>query len=399
MRTVSDFKEFRNLLPAAKRYTYLNSAGCGPLPKPVIDGMNQVFSDMYEEGQINVQVHDNLFEYLEKARRDVADFIGASSEEIFFVRCIAEGLNTVDYMLDLDEGDEVLVSDQENPASLLPFFAAEKIRGFQTVHFCASGGYDEIVHQFEDALTDKTRLAVFSHVLHAIGTCMPVEELCMAARAKGILTVLDGAQAAGNALIDVKKIGCDFYILSCHKWLCGPEGIAAVYIRKELIPKVRVPFGGVGMQKGFDLATNSICLRDDARRFEYGGKHIPMYTAFSTTIALAKEIGMEDIVLRQRQLNDYCRRMFEARIPQAVILSPEDDRLKCGIFSFSLPDFDHQKLVRDAFARKGIIIQYRTVDLKSGAEGIRVSNNWFVLESEIEKLVDFLCAYIDERSI
>lgn len=396
MRTVSEFEEFRVLLPATEKYTYLNSAGCGPLPKPVMDRMNQVFSYMYEEGQIKVQVHDDLFGYLEQARRDVAAFIGAAPEEIFFVRCIAEGLNTVDYMLEIGEGDEILVSDQENPASLLPFFAAEKIRGFRTAKFHASGGCEDIVTQFTGALKEKTKLAVFSHVLHAIGTCMPAREMCAAARERGVLTALDGAQAAGNAMIDVKDIGCDFYILSCHKWLCGPEGIAAVYIRKELIPLVRVPFGGVGMQKGFDLDTDTIDLRDDARRFEYGGKHIPMYTAFSTTIALAQEIGMEDIVCRQRQLNDYCRNVFAKRLPQAVILSPEEERLKCGIFAFSLPGIDHRKLVREAFTKKGIIIQYRTVDLRTKEEGIRVSNNWFVREEEIDKLVDFLCEYLAE---
>lgn len=388
------FEKFRKLLPAAQRYTYLNSAGCGPLPKPVIEGMERVFRYMYEEGQIKVQVHDDLFGYLEQARRDVAAFLGASPEEIFFVRCIAEGLNTVSYMLELGEGDEVLVSDQENPAALLPFFVAEKIRGFCTVKFCASGGYEEIVGQFAGALTKKTRLAVFSHVLHAVGSCMPARELCAAARERGVLTVLDGAQAAGNAMIDVKDIGCDFYVCSCHKWLCGPEGIAAVYIRRELTGEVRVPFGGVGMQKDFDIDSNQVILRDDARRFEYGGKHIPMYTAFSTTIALAREIGMENIVRRQKQLNDYCRQVFGRRIPQAVILSPADDRLKSGIFAFSLPGADHRELVREAFAQEGIIIQYRTVNLRTREEGIRVSNNWFVREEEIDKLADFICGYL-----
>ena len=151
------------------------------------------------------------------------------------------------------------------------------------------------------------------------------------------------------------------------------------------------------MQKEFDIDTNMISLRDDARRFEYGGKHIPMYTAFSTTIELAEEIGMEHIVERQRQLNDYCRKTFKERLPQAVILSPEDDRLKSGIFAFSLPGTDHRKLVRDAFAQQGIIIQYRTVDLRSKKEGIRVSNNWFVREAEIDELVDFLCGYLSKK--
>ena len=103
------FASFRGLMPAAEKYIYLNSAGCGPLPKPVWEGMESVFQRMYEEGQIKVEIHDWLFDLLEEARRDIARLIHASEEEIFFVRCIAEGLNTVDYMLDLKKGDCVVV--------------------------------------------------------------------------------------------------------------------------------------------------------------------------------------------------------------------------------------------------------------------------------------------------
>lgn len=395
MKTKEYFEPFRQLLPAANQYIYLNSAGCGPLPKPVWEGMQSVFRYMYEEGQIKVQVHDELFEMLERAREDIARFIHASKEEIFFVRCIAEGLNTVDYMLDLGPGDEVMVSDQENPASLLPFFAAEKIRGFHTRKFHAEGTYEEILDHFSEGLTEKGKLAVFSHVLHALGTKLPVKELCAIAREKGILTAIDGAQAAGNAEIDVKLIGCDFYILSCHKWLCGPEGIGAVYVREDLIPKLRVPFGGVGMQENFDLAQNTIELRKTARRFEYGGKHIPMYTAFSTTIRLAETIGIRSIVQRQKALNAYCRQQLTAWVPEAKIISPEDPRLMTGIFAFTIPGIHHRDLVKKAWEEEGMIIQYRTINLYTKEEGIRISNNWFVREDEIDTMVRFVRRYLD----
>ena len=389
------FAPFRRLMPAAEKYIYLNSAGCGPLPKPVWEGMQSVFQRMYEEGQIKVEIHDWLFDLLEEARR----YIHASEEEIFFVRCIAEGLNTVDYMLDLKEGDQVLVSDQENPASLLPFFAAEKTRGFHTEKFHAKGSYEELIENFDHALTPSVKLAVFSHVLHALGTRMPAREMCEAARKKGVLTAIDGAQAAGNGEIDVKEIGCDFYVISCHKWLCGPEGVAAVYVRKELIPELRVPFGGVGMQEAFDLSTNEIQLRPTARRFEYGGKHIPMYTAFSSTIRFAEEIGREKITRRQKELNQYCRDQFGRIIPEAEILSPSDERLMTGIFAFTIPGISHRDLVKEAWKEEKMILQYRTVDLYTKAEGIRISNNWFITEEELDKMTRFVRKYLDRAGL
>ena len=112
------FREYRKLLPAANKYTYLNSAGCGPLALPVLNRMTEIFTYMAEEGQVNVKVHDEGKELLEEARKDVAKFINARPEEIFFVRCIAEGLNTINRMFTWKPGDRVLISDQENPASI-----------------------------------------------------------------------------------------------------------------------------------------------------------------------------------------------------------------------------------------------------------------------------------------
>ncbi len=384
------FLQFRKLLPAAEKYTYLNSAGCGPLAMPVLEAMTETFSYMAAEGQVNVKVHGELKAMLEQIRAEVAAFIHADPEEIFFVRCIAEGLNTVNRMFSFSAGDEFLISDQENPASILPCFVLEPELGIHTKKFRGTGTKEEIIRQFEKAVTDRTKMAVISHVFHTTGAAIPAEEICKICGERDIISVLDGAQAAGNIDIDVRKLGCDFYLLSCHKWLCGPEGIGAVYIRKNRLGQVRVPFGGVGMQKSFCFDDNTIVPRSDARRFEYGGRHIPMYRAFSECIRLAERIGMEAIIERKRTLHLYCRKKFQEEIPEAVIRSPEDERLITGIFSFSLPGMDHQKLVRRAWEEEQMIIQWRTMDLYTKEEGIRVSLNWFVTEEEIDKLVLFV---------
>ena len=382
------FAQYRHQLPAAEKYTYMNSGGCGPLPIPVTRRMQEIFELMIQEGQVNVEIHDSLKDLLEEVRRDVAAFINAEPGEVFFVRCIAEGLNTISRMFPLSAGDEVLISDQENPASILPFFAVEPIFGTKTEKFCGLGNKEQLIENFCAKLTVRTKLAVMSHVFHTTGAAIPAKEMCQAAEARGVITVLDGAQASGNIKIDVKELGCSFYLLSCHKWLCGPEGIAAVYIRKDRLEQARVPFGGVGMQSSFDFANNTIEMKPDARRFEYGGRHTPMYAAFSETIRFAAQIGHEAIYARNKALHKYAREQVTKRLPQAVIISPEDERLTTGIFSFRIPGMDHRAMVKKLWQDYQIIIQWRTINLITKEEGFRVSLNWFITEEEIDKLID-----------
>ncbi len=389
-------EEYRRLLPAAEKYTYMNSAGCGPLPLPVLERMEGVFRRMALEGQVNVEIHGWLKEMLEEIRAEVAAFINATPGEIFFVRCIAEGLNTISRMYGWEPGDEILISDQENPASILPFFAVEPIFGTRTAAFCGLGNQEQIIVNFKNALNERTRMAVISHVFHTNGTAIPAAEICREAEARGVITVLDGAQAAGNIDIDVREIGCSFYLLSCHKWLCGPEGVAAVYIREDRIREARVPFGGVGMQDSFDVTEHTIQMKPDARRFEYGGRHTPMYAAFSESIRFAGEIGTERIRRRTKELHRYCRKAFEERVPWAEILSPEDERLRTAIFAFHIPGADHRELVRRVWEDCGIIIQWRTVDLVTGKEGVRVSLNWFIREEEIDRLAEEIATLTGE---
>lgn len=384
------FQEFRKLLPAANKYTYLNSAGCGPLALPVLNRMAEIFSCMAKEGQVNVEIHSWLKCILEDARRDVARFIHAEPEEIFFVRCIAEGLNTINRMFDWNPGEQILISDQENPASILPCFVLEPEYQIETEKFCGMGNREQILGQFRNHLSARTKMTVFSHVFHTTGVAVPAQEMCREAGKRGVVTVIDGAQAAGNIEIDVNEMECDFYLLSCHKWLCGPEGIAAVYIRKELLDKVKIPFGGVGMQSSFAFDTNTLVPKPDARRFEYGGRHIPMYAAFTEAIKLAERIGLSNIIERKRELYRYCREAFSREIPEVLVLSPDDERLISGIFSFQVPGKDHRSLVKQAWEEEKMIFQWRTMDLYTGEEGIRVSLNWFVTEEEIDRLTAFM---------
>lgn len=396
MTEMDDFESYRRQIPAIQKCIYMNSAGCGPMPVPVLRSMEDVFEKMTEEGQVNPEIHKWLKELLEDVRREVAAFIHADPEEIFFTRCIAEGLNTIIHMFSWEEGDRILTSDQENPASILPCYAAEKLFGTKTDMFCGIGNQEQVVRQFGEGIGKDTKMTVFSHVFLTNGTAVPAKEICRLAEDRQVVTVVDGAQAAGNIPIDVKEIGCSFYLLSCHKWLCGPEGIAAVYIRKDLLSGLRVPFGGVGMQKSFDAGTHEIEYQPDSRRFEYGGRHIPMYAAFRESIRFAGEIGAERIGEQTRRLHRYCRQKIESLGDRIEILSPADERLWTAIFAFRIPGRDHRELVKRAWREEKILIQWRVVNLETKEEGLRISLNWFIRETEIDHLLSFVGRILEE---
>lgn len=398
MTEMDDFERYRRQIPAIQKYIYMNSAGCGPMPVPVLRSMETVFEKMTEEGQVNPGIHKWLKELLEDVRREIAAFIHADPEEIFFTRCIAEGLNTIIHMFSWQEGDRILTSDQENPASILPCYTAEKIFGTETDMFRGIGNREQLLCQFRESITKDTKMAIFSHVFHTNGTALPAEEICRLAENRQVITVVDGAQAAGNIPIDVKKMGCSFYLLSCHKWLCGPEGIAAVYVRKNLLAELRVPFGGVGMQKSFDAETHEMEYQPDARRFEYGGRHIPMYAAFREAIRFSGEIGSDCIRKRTRELHRYCRKKVESLGNRVEILSPADERLQTAIFAFRIPGRNHQELVKRAWREEKIIIQWRIVNLETKEEGLRISLNWFIREKDIDLLISFVRRILEEET-
>lgn len=390
------FEKYRAMIPATEKYIYMNSGGCGPMPGNVLRSMEDIFEKMTEEGQVNPEVHRWLKQILEDVRIEVAQYINAKPEEIFFVRCIAEGLNTIVRMFPWSENEEILISNQENPASILPCYSFETIMKIVTKEFEGRGNKEDIISSFKAGLGEKTKLAVMSHVFHTTGAEIPARELCRMAEERGVVTVLDGAQAAGNIPIDVKDIGCSFYLLSCHKWLLGPEGIAAVYIREDLIDKVRVPFGGVGMQDDFDSDTHQIHYKPSAKRFEYGGRHIPMYAAFGETIRFAKLIGTDRIYAHTRLLHQYLRQQIELLETDIEFLSPEDERLQTAIFALRIPGKNHREIVKRAWEEERLIIQWRTENLRTKEEGLRISLNWFVQKKDIDKLVKFLKRMIEE---
>ena len=250
---------------------YLDSANSAQKPQAVIDAMTHVMQKHY------ANVHRAVYAFgaettvaFEGARKKVAQYLNARSErEIVFTRNATEAINLVaaSYGNSLSAGDEIILSELEHHANIVPWYMLAKRVGvvLRIVPVTADGGFD--MAAFQSLLSDKTKLVALTHMSNALGTIVPVAEITALAHAKGAKVLLDGSQAAIHCAVDVQMIGCDFYVMTGHK-MYGPTGIGVLYGKKECLDGMPPYQGGGEMIDS--VAFDNITFKEAPYRFEAG---------------------------------------------------------------------------------------------------------------------------------
>ena len=235
-----DIERLREQIPAARRMVYMTTGWSGPSPAPVLDAIRNRLEYESHHGPASPEVQDSVDELSLEAKEAVASLLNASPTEILLTDNTTEGLNLVMNGLPWREGDEVITCDLEHASVLLTAYRLQKRHGVRVrvLPIAPNETHESIVQRIEDAIGDRTRMVFLSHVQYSSGLRMPVEEIGRLTKDKGLWLLLDGAQTAGHVPLDVRALGCDFYAISGQKWLLGPSGTGALYIREPLIPVV-----------------------------------------------------------------------------------------------------------------------------------------------------------------
>src|SRR5437588_8955577 len=226
------------------------SVGCTPLPvlNAVIDHL--LAAEAFREPAypwFGYEENDRLREL----RDALAAFLHCQRDELALVRNATEANNVVCNGLDLQPGDEVLLTDQEHPGGRCCWEQKAARYGIK-LNFVTlpkpPASADEVVERFRRALTPRTRVLAFSHVTTVTGLILPAKELCRLARERGVLSHMDGAHAIGQIPLDLHDLGCDFYATSPHKWLLAPKGTGTLYVREELLDRLWVTIASAQWQ-------------------------------------------------------------------------------------------------------------------------------------------------------
>jgi len=314
---------------------YLDSAASAQKPQVVIDAESQ----FYEQGYAAVHrgIHTLSAEAttaMEQVRVQAARFLNApSAEEIVFVKGTTEAINLVANSWggsELRAGDNIIVTEMEHHANIVPWQMVAARIGVEVrfIPLTATGELDLAL--LPALIDDRTRLLAVTHVSNVLGTVNPVKALVAQARAAGLVTLVDGAQAIMHGTVDVQDIDCDFYVFSGHK-IYAPTGIGILYGRRALLDRMPPWEGGGSMIATVSLTAGSTWAEAPGR-FEAGTPNTGAIIGLGAALTYVSELGLEAIQQREQQLMRYALDKL-SEVPDLTIYGPQD---RSGVIAFNL---------------------------------------------------------------
>ena len=290
-----------------KPLVYLDNGASAQKPQAVIDAITHAYSNEYANVHRGLHFLSNAAtDAYEKARETVRGFLNAESvDEIVFTKSTTEAINTVAYgwgMPNIGDGDEIVLSIMEHHSNIVPWHFIRERQGAKLVWVPVDDDGAFHLEDFEKSLTARTKLVAITHMSNALGTVTPVKEICRIARERGIPTLIDGSQAAVHMPVDVRDIGCDWYVFTGHK-VYGPSGIGVLYGRKEMLAAMR-PFQGGG-EMIENVTEETVTYNDPPHRFEAGTPPIVQAIGLGAALQYMQGIGRERIAAHEAELTAY----------------------------------------------------------------------------------------------
>ncbi len=292
-RVRADFPILSETVRDGRPLVYLDNAATSQKPRQVIDAISRFYTS--ENANIHRGLHylsERATSAYDAAREQVGRFLGAGSpSEIVFTRGTTEAINLVAQSWgrsNLRPGDEVLVTEMEHHANLVPWQLVCEQTGaaFRAVPITDRGELD--LDAFDGLLTERTRLVAVGHVSNALGTVNPVRELAARARALGAVVLVDGAQSVPHLAIDVSDLACDFVACSGHK-MYGPTGIGVLYGRKAILDAMPPWQAGGDMIERVTLERTT--WAPPPARFEAGTPPIAEVIGLAAAIRYVESVG------------------------------------------------------------------------------------------------------------
>jgi cysteine desulfurase / selenocysteine lyase len=336
---------------------YLDSAASAQKPRAVIKAMSGAMERSYANVHRGLHTLANeTTEAYEKARENVRGLINAASaSEIVFTKGTTDAINLVasSFGQSLEAGDEVILSQMEHHANIVPWHFLRERKGV-VLKFIPVTDIGELdLQAYRDLLGPRTRMVAVSHMSNVLGTVNPVAEIIADAHATGALTLIDGAQAVVHGKVDVHALDADFYAFSSHK-LYGPTGIGALYGKAERLAALP-PYQGGGEMIG-QVSLEKITYADPPHRFEAGTPAIVEAIGLSAAIEWLSTLDREAVAAHEHALYERVKsRLNGANWISEIGRAPG----KGAIFSFTM-EGAHAHDVAQILDRYGVAVRAGT---------------------------------------
>lgn len=338
--------------PASRESTYLNAASVALMFRGAEEAAVEWQRDLARSGTINFDeaAEEAAFEDLHRA---AADLFSASPDDIAVAANSTELLASLAWAIAPPAGTNVVSTDVEFPSTLYPWARVSRHTGCEIRLARGEDGYVDPANLF-DLIDDRTAVVCISHVEYGTGQCYDLGKLAEVAHANEALLVVDATQSAGAVPIDAEECGVDALVSAGYKWLCGPFGVAVMYLASHLQAELDPGIVGWRSHKNlWDLKADRLELPDTARRFEYSTMTYGCAIGLTRSIDYLVGLGIERIFERNLWLADLLIEGLEER--SAEIVSPQGPGERTSIVSARFPGKDSSEIARQLNAARVVV--------------------------------------------
>ena len=370
-----DWTALRSEFPLLDRYIYFNACSLGPLPRRGRAALDRYARDWDEKGT-PVWFSDWL-PLLARFRERIGELLKAPAGTTAIAPSVSVALTTLASGLPLPVGREkILIGELDFPTIGHQWLSRP---GYEVEFVPSRDGMTIPPEAFAERIDSRTALVATTHLFYTTGYLQDVRAIADAAHDAGALCLIDGYQTCGCVPLDVEAMGCDAFVGGCLKWLSGGPGNAFLYVRPDLIPRMRPQgTGWFATRDPFSFTLQELAFADDARRLETGTWAMPSHYAGLAGLELILEVGVDNIQERLRDLTD---RILERCDAAGVkTFTPRERSLRCGIVTL---ECSHPEEVEARLHEEGVI-----VDSRPGV--VRLSPHWCVTGAELERGLDLV---------
>ncbi|MGE0749968.1 MAG: aminotransferase class V-fold PLP-dependent enzyme [Variibacter sp.] len=379
MQSGFDVAAVRQEFPVVQRMLYLDSAHQTPLASSV----RAALESFYTEGHEFAGPKSVWLQRVEDVRARLAKLIGADASEVAFTKNTSEGLNIAATAIPFAAGDNVLMVAGDHPNNAYAFLNLGR-KGVE-VRFVPLRSGTADATTFAEHIDNRTKAISLSHVTFHAGHRFDIEGIGRLARDKKLYFIIDAMQSVGVVPLDVKAAHACLVAFGCHKGLYVPQGMGALYVRKDLteLQPAYLAFAGLANPPADLVArVDNMQLREDAGRFEIGNFNLPDIHALAASLSLVERLGVDQVYAHVLTLGD---RLIEHLDRLGIgLVGPRERKYRSHIYVLDLPAQDWTEYLAS-----------ENVRVSPERDGIRVSFGFF---NTIED-VDRLAAIIARRKV
>ena len=375
-----DWEKIQSQFLIPPELTILNAANLCPSPAHVLETVTNYTQRLDSKPVPSYRAE--MIAVKESTRHELAKYLRVTPDEILITRNTSESNNWVSNGLDLKEGDEGVIFSDNHPSNNEAWKERGKRFGFKVIEVHPLNphpGFEYYIEAFKKALTSRTRVLAFTHLSNTVGDLFPAKELCIMARERGVISLIDGAQSFGLLDVDLSNIKPDFYSGSAHKWPCGPKETGVLFVNKSIQehfwPSIYSAYKG---SEGLAQTHEGLGQRDT-----------PAIYAIGKQIEFLRKIGQNKI---EKRSGDLATKIIAGlqNIQGVSVYTSNKRPLRSAVVTFRPANLDPSKVVK-ALENDGIVAANLAGD---GWAGVRFSPHFYNSDRDIKRAIDAIKGYV-----